>query len=228
MNIQKLILLGALLGAGNVALAGIAINITDLGLAVPVTESYSDPGNSLAVFQTSSPILAKYFGTSIQAGISDAGVFADSASATAVTNNLTATPALAAVSGPGVLIEFVFNGFLGPTGLVEWTSSVNSAGPANMFYSVETLVNGNIVLATLSIPGTATSIGELTLDTELPLTIVNRVRIGADAAGAGTLLSLDIVNTGRVVPVPGSIALLGIGLTGLVLARVRPRRAAGR
>jgi hypothetical protein len=231
MKIQQLIVLGALLSGGDAALAGVTIKITDF--AAPGTpETYASPSNILVVTTGTSPILDKYFGTSVNTGNSNAGVSMDFASAIATTSNLTATQALVNATntyGAGLEIEFLFEDFIGPTGLVEWSSRVNASRFENAFYSAQSLVNGNLILQTLgNVSGSQTTEGSLTFDTALPIEILKRLQIGATAVGGA--LALDFTTDGVQIPIPlpGSLALLGIGLAGLGVAGVRQRRTADR
>ena len=231
MKFQKLILLGALVGVSHTALAGITITVEDLFAGG--TESKSTAGNSLTLDLSESTILAKYFGVSSQQAISDAGLFLDTASANSSSSNLVATQALVdattALGGNAAVgITFEFDDYLGPTGLVEWTSAVNAAGINGMFYDAETLVNGNLVMVATNITSSITTEDSLVLDTTLPLTIDHFMRIGATSAGAATALSLDINTTGQEIPLPGSLALVGLGLFGKGYSSVRRRQTAGR
>jgi hypothetical protein len=229
MKIQQLIVLGALLGASHAATAGIMITIEDLNGGA--TNTKSTAGSSLSLELSESAILQKYFQvSSSQQGVSDAGFFFDFASVNASSSNLVATQTLVntttLLGGPAVAISFEFDGFLGPTGLVEWTSTVNAAGIAGLFYDATTLVNGNTILFATNINNQATNTATLLLETNLPLTVVNEMRIGATQAGQGTRLSFDIDTVGQPIPLPGSLALVGIGLAGLGFAGVRQRRKA--
>jgi hypothetical protein len=140
----------------------------------------------------------------------------DFASAIATTSNLTATQALVNATntyGAGLEIEFLFEDFIGPTGLVEWSSRVNASRFDNAFYSAQSLVNGNLILQTLgNISGSQTTEGSLTFDTALPIEILKRLQIGASAVGGA--LALDFTTDGVQIPIPlpGSLALSASGL----------------
>jgi hypothetical protein len=232
MKLHKAILIGVLSLASHASVAGVMITITDL--VTSDMDTKSAPGNFLNLNITESSILQKYFGVSTQQGISNAGFSVDVATANASSSNLVALPALVAATGalggPAVEIDFVFDGYTGPSGLVEWTSAVNAAGITGMFYTAQTLVNGMPVLQTGNITSGATSENTVILPTTLPLTIAKQMQIGATSSGNDSSLSFDIDTVGRPVPVPvpGSLALVALGLVGVAFAGGARRRAAGR
>jgi hypothetical protein len=192
------------------AQATIIGTVTDLNdSSTNVFTDAATPG-LLAISSATSPILGTYWTGALEINVSSENILDDLATFISASTNLNALS-----TGKNVLISVVSDNFVNPTGLATFESIINASTVTSSSYDAQVLVDTTVLGTLLNISDTNTYTMSGAVAVPTPFSITHNFTLGASSVGGD--LAFDISTRG--IPVPAPLALIGLGLLGMVGVR---------